>query len=220
MKNAVLLVASSWGAVLVACAWSYVLWSREQHAAEAPLELLWAEHLAFEFDPGRKSVEDTMATMVDDPAVNHVPTMVGGLGRTNLAAFYRDHFIFTNPTMAITAVKRTVQVDGDAASLVDEMVISANHTTPIDWLLPGVPPTGRAFAVPLVASVDFKKVHDGTLDHDPRLSRFKGWRIHRERIYWDQASVLKQLGLIDHPAATGSEQCDDLLGQGSSSVSS
>eukprot|EP00634_Sargassococcus_sp_CCMP2135_P007573 CAMPEP_0198644536 /NCGR_PEP_ID=MMETSP1467-20131203/688_1 /TAXON_ID=1462469 /ORGANISM="unid. sp., Strain CCMP2135" /LENGTH=238 /DNA_ID=CAMNT_0044379993 /DNA_START=1 /DNA_END=716 /DNA_ORIENTATION=+ len=211
-KSGVMLVASSWLAVVAACVWSYVLWSREAHSASAAtLEALWAAHLAYEFDPAQKSVARTMATMVDEPSVNHVPTMVGGAGQANLAAFYRDHFIFQNPAVDITPVKRTVQVRDDTASLVDEMVIKANHTTPIDWLLPNVPPTGRPFAVPLVASVDFRRIHDGTVDADPFLKRFRGWRLERERIYWDQASVLKQVGLIDHAAATGPEQCDELL---------
>jgi carboxymethylenebutenolidase len=50
----------------------------------------------------------------------------------------------------------------------------------MDWMLPGVAPTGKRVEVPLVAIIRFR---DGKLAH--------------EHIYWDQASVLVQLGLID-----------------------
>jgi carboxymethylenebutenolidase len=75
--------------------------------------------------------------------------------------------------------------------LVDEMVISFTHTIEMPWILPGVAPTGRHVEVPLVAVVGFR---DGKLAH--------------ENIYWDQASVLKQIGLLKgdglpvHGAAT------------------
>jgi carboxymethylenebutenolidase len=50
----------------------------------------------------------------------------------------------------------------------------------MDWMLPGIAPTGKRVQVPLVVIVYFR---DGKLAH--------------EHIYWDQASVLVQLGLID-----------------------
>ena len=83
------------------------------------------------------------------------------------------------PDMAMTPVSRTVGVD----QLVDEMVVSFTHTIEMDWMLPGIAPTGRRVEVALVVIVRFR---DGKLAH--------------EHIYWDQASVLAQLGLID-PAA-------------------
>jgi carboxymethylenebutenolidase len=50
----------------------------------------------------------------------------------------------------------------------------------MDWMLPGLAPTGKRVEVPLVVIVRFR---EGKLAH--------------EHIYWDQASVLVQLGLLD-----------------------
>jgi carboxymethylenebutenolidase len=76
----------------------------------------------------------------------------------------------------MTPVSRTVGAD----RVVDEMVVRFTHTTMIDWMLPGIPPTGRVVEIPLVAIVQFR---DGKVAH--------------EHIYWDQASVLVQIGLLD-----------------------
>jgi carboxymethylenebutenolidase len=115
--------------------------------------------------------------MVDAPYVNHIPTMTGGVGPHQLKRFYKYHFIGANPPdTKLIPVSRTVGTD----SLVDEMLFSFTHTSEIDWMLPGVPPTGRKVEVPVVAVVQF---HDGKLAH--------------EHIYWDQASVLVQIGLLD-----------------------
>ena len=80
------------------------------------------------------------------------------------------------PDTEMTAVSRTIGKD----QLVDEMVFKFTHTIPMDWMLPGVAPTGKRVEVPLVAIVRFR---EGKLAH--------------EHIYWDQASVLVQVGLID-----------------------
>jgi carboxymethylenebutenolidase len=80
------------------------------------------------------------------------------------------------PDTELTPISRTVGTD----QLVDEMVFKFTHTIPMDWMLPGIAPTGRRVEVPLVAIVHFR---DGKLAH--------------EHIYWDQASVLVQLGLLD-----------------------
>ena len=136
---------------------------------------LWEEHIRYEFET--KSPDDTMATMVEDAYVNHIPVITGGSGQADLRAFYATHFIpKMPPDMAMTPVSRTIGTD----QLVDEMVISFTHTVEIDWMLPGIAPTGRHVEVPLVVVVRFR---DGKLAH--------------EHIYWDQASVLVQLGLID-----------------------
>jgi carboxymethylenebutenolidase len=114
---------------------------------------------------------------IDAPYVNHIPTMTGGVGHNQLKRFYKYHFIGANPPdTKLVPVSRTVGTD----SLVDEMLFSFTHTSEIDWMLPGVPPTGRKVEVPVVAIVRF---HDGKLAH--------------EHIYWDQASVLVQIGLLD-----------------------
>ena len=139
------------------------------------LEALWEEHSRCEFET--RDVDATMATMVDEPYVNNIPTMTGGAGHDQLKRFYKYHFIDANPPDAkLVPVSRTVGTD----SLVDEMLFSFTHTSEIDWMLPGVPPTGRKVEVPVVAIVQFR---DGKLAH--------------EHIYWDQASVLVQIGLLD-----------------------
>lgn len=143
--------------------------------ADHDLEALWAEHCRHEFET--RDVDATMATMVLDPYVNHIPTMTGGVGHDLLKRFYKYHFIGGNPLdMALHPITRTVGTD----RLVDEMILSFTHTTEIDWMLPGIAPTGRRVEIPLVAIVQFR---DG--------------RVAHEHIYWDQASVLVQVGLLD-----------------------
>ena len=139
------------------------------------LVALWEEHIRHEFDT--KNTGETLATMVPDAYVDHVPVLTGGRGHDELRQFYATHFIpKMPPDMAMTPVSRTVGAD----HLVDEMVISFTHTIAMDWMLPGIAPTGRRVEVALVVIVRFR---DGKLAH--------------EHIYWDQASVLAQLGLID-----------------------
>jgi carboxymethylenebutenolidase len=142
---------------------------------EHNLEALWEEHCRHEFET--RDVDATMATMVATPYVNHVPTMAGGVGHDQLKRFYKYHFIGTNPPdMTMTPVSRTVGAD----RVVDEMVVRFTHTTMIDWMLPGIAPTGRVVEIPLVAIVQFR---DGKVAH--------------EHIYWDQASVLVQIGVLN-----------------------
>jgi carboxymethylenebutenolidase len=139
------------------------------------LEALWEAHCRHEFET--RDVDATMATMVAAPYVNHVPTMTGGVGHDQLKRFYKYHFIGGNPPdTTLTPVSRTVGAD----QIVDELVFSFTHTSEIDWMLPGIAPTGAKVAVPLVAIVKFV---DGKVAH--------------EHIYWDQASVLVQIGKLD-----------------------
>jgi carboxymethylenebutenolidase len=135
----------------------------------------WQQHLDYEF--ATRDTEATLATMVEDAYVNHVPVLTGGVGKDQLREFYARRFIpQMPPDTAITLVSRTVGED----RIVDEMVFQFTHTIAMDWMLPGVAPTGRRVEVPLVAIVHFR---DDKLAH--------------EHIYWDQASVLVQLGLLD-----------------------
>ena len=129
-------------------------------------------------------LETTMATMTDNPHLNHVSSMAGGVGRDGVRAFYRDHLVgkFFPPDVKMTNVSRTVGQD----QVVEELVISFTHTTPVDWILPGVPPTGKRVEVAVVVIVAFK---DGKISH--------------EHIYWDQASVLVQIGLLDPDRPAG-----------------
>ena len=146
--------------------------------SNADLIRLWEEHTKHEFTT--RDTEATLGTMVDDAYVNHVPTMTGGFGKAALREFYsRDFIPSMPPDTTLTPVSRTVGED----QLVDEMIFSFTHTQEIPWMLPGIAPTNRRVEIPLVAIV-----------------RFRGDKLAHEHIYWDQASVLKQIGLL--PAAT------------------
>jgi carboxymethylenebutenolidase len=138
------------------------------------LAALWEEHTAHEFTT--RDTEATLATMVEDAYVNHVPVLTGGAGKDALRAFYsRDFIPSMPPDTKLTPVSRTV----GERQLVDEMIFSFTHTQEMPWMLPGIAPTNRRVEVALVAIVAFR---DGKLAH--------------EHIYWDQASVLQQIGLL------------------------
>jgi len=143
--------------------------------AQENLQQLWEEHVRHEFNT--RNTEETLATMVEDAYVNHIPVLTGGVGKDELREFYSKRFIpQMPPDTEMIAISRTVGDD----QLVDEMVFKFTHTISMDWMLPGIAPTGKPVEVPLVAIVRFK---EGKLAH--------------EHIYWDQASVLVQLGLLD-----------------------
>jgi carboxymethylenebutenolidase len=115
--------------------------------------------------------------MVPEPRVNHVPVITGGNGHAQIRHFYATHFIPCQPPdVTQTFVCRTVSDN----RLVDELIYSFTHTIDMPWMLPGIPPTGKHVEVPIIVVVEFT-----------------GDRIAQERIYWDQASVLVQLGLLD-----------------------
>jgi carboxymethylenebutenolidase len=148
---------------------------REVLGPRYDLSTLWDCHTELEF--GVRSAEATMATMVAEPYVNHVPTMTGGVGYRDLLRFYKHHFIPRTPQdTRLVPISRTVGAD----RVVDEMLFCFTHDLEIDWMLPGVPPTGKYVEIPLIAIV-----------------RFRGDKIYNEHIYWDQASVLVQVGLLD-----------------------
>ncbi len=143
--------------------------------ADPDLVSLWDAHCRYEFET--RDLAATMATMIDEPYVNHIPTMTGGVGHDQLKRFYANHFIGANPPdISLTPISRTVGED----RVVDEMLLRFTHTTAIDWMLPGLAPTGRKVEVPLVAIV-----------------QFHGDKLAHEHIYWDQASVLVQIGKLD-----------------------
>ena len=143
--------------------------------AQETLQQLWEDHVRHEFNT--RNHEETLATMVEDAYVNHIPVLTGGVGKDELREFYSKRFIpQMPPDTEMTAISRTIGND----QLVDEMVFKFTHTIRMDWMLPGIAPTGKRVEVPLVAIVRFR---EGKLAH--------------EHIYWDQASVLVQLGLLD-----------------------
>jgi carboxymethylenebutenolidase len=135
---------------------------------------LWEEHTKHEF--ATRDTEATLATMVDDAYVNHIPVMTGGYGKNALRRFYSHDFIpGMPPDTTLTPISRTVGED----QIVDEMIFSFTHSQEMPWMLPGIAPTYRRVEVPLVAIV-----------------HFRGNKLAHEHIYWDQASVLKQIGLL------------------------
>lgn len=149
------------------------------------------EHLRDEFE--LHDAAATMTTMSDDPHLYHVPTMAGGNGRDQIFTFYRDHFVTKWPKdTTATLVSRTIGED----QLVDELVMHFTHDTAIDALLPGVPPTGKPVALPIVV-----------------VAKFHGDKVAHEHIYWDQACLLVQVGLLERSdlPVTGAEQAQNLL---------
>ena len=148
-------------------------------------------HIKAEFQD--LDLEATMETMADDPYVHHVPTLTGGDGADGVRAFYGSHFIGQWPDDTETRqVSRTVGED----QVVDELLITFTHDRRLDIMLPGIEPTGRRIAVPLVVVVGFV---DGKVSH--------------EHIYWDQASVLVQAGVLDPSGlpVAGAEQADGVI---------
>ena len=144
-------------------------------AAQKSMLDLFQRHVKAELEG---DIETTMATMTDSPHLNNVPLRTGGVGWKGVRDFYANHLVgkFFPPDVEMINVSRTIGVD----QIVDELVIRFTHTRVIDWMLPGVPPTGKKVETAFAVIVKFK---DGKIAH--------------EHIYWDQACVLVQLGLLD-----------------------
>jgi len=142
---------------------------------EETLSNAWDAHLASEFVA--KSPEEALATMTAEPYVNVVPLMIGARGRDEVRDFYANYFLSQiPPNMETVPVSRTV----GQGRVVDELILRFTHSIRMDWLLPGIPPSGNRLEVPMVAIVQFE---DDKVAH--------------EHIYFDQASVLVQAGLLD-----------------------
>lgn len=142
---------------------------------EYDLSALWDRHTELEFEV--RDPDATMLTMVPQPYVNHVPTLTGGVGFKDLHRFYKHHFIPSTPRdTRLVPLSRTI----GATQIVDEQLFSFTHDEEIEWMLPGIAPTGRYVEIPLVAIV-----------------QFRGDKLCHEHIYWDQASVLVQIGVLD-----------------------
>ena len=141
---------------------------------EQKLDDVWNEHLRAEFSA--HSADETVATMVANPRINQVPVMIGGDGKEEVHEFYAKYFLpQIPPDTEVVPVSRTI----GQGRLVDEIVVRFTHTIPMDWMLPGIPPTGKRVEVGLVVVV-----------------QFEGDKMAHETLYWDQASVLVQLGLL------------------------
>ena len=143
--------------------------------AQQALSDIWDEHVHSEF--AARDAASALDTMVPDAYVNHVPVLTGGAGREQLGEFYSKHFIPQMPAdTEIVPISRTI----GSERLVDEMVIRFTHNIAMDWMLPGIAPTGKRVECATVAIITFR---DG--------------KLFNEHIFWDQASVLVQLGLLD-----------------------
>ncbi|MFZ0089862.1 MAG: nuclear transport factor 2 family protein [Solirubrobacteraceae bacterium] len=155
------------------------------------LSAIFDEHVSSEFVT--KDLDATMRTMVDEPYVWHVPSLAGAGGGEAVRHFYATEFIDHTPADAVLhPIARTVSDQ----RVIDEFVLEFTHDSELPWLLPGVAPTGRHVRIPTVVVMGF--------DRD---------KVAYEHIYWDQASVLVQIGLLDPgllPVA-GAEQADRLL---------
>jgi len=140
------------------------------------LETLWDDHLLTRFSDKGTTAAATLGTLSRGATVLHIPTLVGAAGEHALRRFYQEIFLpGVPPSLRITLVSRTVGVD----KIVDEMVLAFRHTCEIPWMLPGVPPTDREVEVPIVTVVTVR-----------------AGKLVKEHVYWDQASVLVQVGLL------------------------
>jgi len=155
------------------------------------LGALFDGHIEREFVD--RDVDATMATMVPEPYVYSVPSMIGGFGGRGVRRFYSEHFVHQIPKDAkVTPISRTLGKD----QVVDEFILSFTHDTQWDYLLPGIPPTGKRVELPHVV-----------------VMKFENGKIAHEHVWWDQASLLVQVGLLD-PAnlpVVGVEQARRLL---------
>ena len=133
------------------------------------------KHIECEFE--YQDVDATMKTMVKEPYVHHVPMLTGGVGYDEVYNFYKNHFVGKMPDdIKIEQISRTVGKD----QVVDELILKFTHDKQIDYMLPGIAPTGKYVELPHVV-----------------VMKFSDDKILHEHIYWDQASLLAQIGLLD-----------------------
>jgi carboxymethylenebutenolidase len=160
-------------------------------SAGPDLGAIFDEHVASEF--ATKDIDATMRTMVQEPYVWHVPALTGASGGDAVRQFYASQFIGHTPQDAVLRpISRTVSSD----RVIDEFVLEFTHDSEVPFMLPGVPPTGRRVRIPTVV-----------------VMGFDGGKVSYEHIYWDQASVLVQVGLLDRSTlpVAGVEEADRLL---------
>ncbi len=160
-------------------------------SAAPDLGAVFDEHVAGEFEA--KDIDATMRKMVEEPYVWHVPVLTGASGGEEVRRFYSTQFIGHTPLDAVLhRISRTVSAD----RVIDEFALEFNHDAEIPFMLPGVAPTGRKARVPTLV-----------------VMGFEGGKVAYEHIYWDQATVLVQLGLLDPSGLpiAGAEQAERLL---------
>ena len=129
----------------------------------------------------RRDLAAALAPLAAEPSVVHMPAMTGATGRLALERFYAEQFLSHVPgDLALSTISRTV----DRWRLVDETTVLFTHDRVLPWLLPGIKPTYRRAEVLAIAVVGFERT-----------------RIRSQRVLWDHATLVGQLGL--HPKATG-----------------
>lgn len=157
------------------------------------LGAIFDAHVKHEF--ADHDVNATMQTMIQEPYLLHVPTLTGGAGGNDVRRFYERHFVGKWPADTIVSqISRTV----GANQVVDELILRFTHDVTLAFMLPGVPPTGKSVELPVVV-----------------VMRFENDKIAHEHIYWDQASLLVQVGLLDPTVlpVVGINQARTLLDQ-------
>jgi hypothetical protein len=167
---------TTFNAVAASLSWTRTLAVlRKAFKIEANLEHVREEHIRLQYTT--KDAAKALANMTarETPYVTNVPTLTGGVGQRDLFLFYRDYFS-NPPSLRMKLISRTIGED----RIVDEMVVSFKHTEEVPWMLPGVPATDKVVNVAVVSSVCVR-----------------GGRINHEHVYWDQASVLVQIGLLN-----------------------
>jgi carboxymethylenebutenolidase len=160
------------------------------NTAEQALIDVWEAHMAAEFE--KKSADAAIATMTDHPVLIHVPVGTGANGRESLRRFYAEVFI---PQMPADAELQLLTRSVGQNRIIDEFILRLTHTVQMDWFAPGIAPTGRKIALPHVAVI-----------------AFENGKVSSEHIYWDHASLLSQLGVLqDSLPVLGGSQVDRLL---------
>ncbi len=158
--------------------------------SEKALIDVWEAHTAAEFE--QKDADAAIATMTEHPVLIHVPVNTGATGKTELQMFYSEIFIPQMPAdVELQLLSRSVGQN----RLIDEFILRFTHTVRMEWFAPGINPTGCRLVVPHVGII-----------------AFENGKISSEHIYWDQATVLAQMGLLDRQLPViGDTQCDRLL---------
>jgi len=142
---------------------------------EQELLAVWQQHVYSEFV--KKDAKAALTTMSNDPYVLLVPIATGGRGRHGVYNFYHDYFLAQLPAdIAPVPISQVIGKD----ILVEEAVYRFTHDQKMDWMIPGVPATGKHVEVGVVAII-----------------RFEHGKISSEHLYWDHSSVLAQLDILD-----------------------
>jgi carboxymethylenebutenolidase len=148
---------------------------RNKNKEYSSLGAVFDKHIKYEFQD--HDIDATMKTMVKEPCVHHVPMLTGGIGYDGVYNFYKNHFVGKMPDdNKVERISHTVGKD----QVVDELILKFTYDREIEYLIPGILPTGKYVELPHVV-----------------VMKFRGSKIAHEHIYWDQASLLAQIGILD-----------------------